>query len=187
MPILKRLWQVNATLWGYILWLGCVRTRLLRPAVSPGRRLAAALEQLGTTFVKLGQGLSLHSELLNDDFVQALSKLQDHVAPFPSALALQEIERSVGSPLSTAFAEVDPAPLAAGSIAQVHRALLHDGRRVIIKVRRPGIRRQIELDVRILHWFVSSLLFVLPRFRRLLSHELIDELSRNLHREIAFR
>ena len=95
MPILKRLWQVNATLWGYILWLGCVRMRLLRPAVSPGRRLAAALEQLGTTFVKLGQGLSLHSELLNDDFVQALSKLQDHVAPFPSALALQEIERSM--------------------------------------------------------------------------------------------
>jgi ubiquinone biosynthesis protein len=187
MPVLKRLWQVNATLWGYVLWLGCVRLRLLRPAVSPGTRLAAALERLGTTFVKLGQGFSLHSELLSDDFIQALSKLQDHVAPFPSVLALSEIERSVGRPLASAFAEVDAAPLAAGSIAQVHRAVLRDGRRVIIKVRRPGIRRQIELDVRILHWFVSTLLFALPRFRRLLSHDLIEELSRNLHREIAFR
>ncbi len=187
MPILKRLWQVNAGLWGYLLWLGCVRLHLLRPASSPGQRLAATLESLGTTFVKLGQGLSLHSELLSDDVIQALNKLQDHVACFAGELALQEIERSIGQPLSAAFAEVELAPMAAGSIAQVHRARLLDGKPVIIKVRRPGIRRQIEQDVRILRWFVRTLLFVLPRFQRLLSLELIDELSRNLHRETTFR
>ncbi len=187
MPILSRLWRVNAALWGYLLWLACVRLHLLRPSVSPGLRFASTLEGLGTTFVKLGQGLSLHSELLPDDFIQALGKLQEHVAPFPAELALREIERSVGQPLAAAFAEVEPRPLAAGSIAQVHSAVLKDGRRVIIKVRRPGIRRQIEQDVRILRWFVRTLLAVLPRFRRLLSLDLIDELSRNLHREIAFR
>lgn len=187
MPILKRLWQVNAALWGYLLWLGCVRLHLLHPASTPGARLAATLEDLGTTFVKLGQGLSLHSELLADDFTQALSKLQDHVACFSGALALQEIERSIARPLSSAFAEVEPEPMAAGSIAQVHRARLPDGRPVIVKVRRPGIGRQIDQDVRILRWFIRTVLFVLPRLRRLLSLELIDELSRNLHREIAFR
>jgi ubiquinone biosynthesis protein len=187
MQTVSRLWQVNRALWGYLLWLACVRMRLLHPVLTPGARLAATLEALGTTFVKLGQGLSLHSELLPDDFTQALSKLQDRVAPFPGPLALEEIARSVGRPLADAFAEVDTQPLAAGSIAQVHGARLKDGRQVIIKVRRPGIRRQIEQDVLILRWFLRTLLTVLPRFGRLLSLELVDELSRNLHREIDFR
>lgn len=77
--------------------------------------------------------------------------------------------------------------MAAGSIAQVHRAVLKDGRTVIVKVRRPGIQRQINEDIRILRWFMKSVLIVLPRFRRLAPMELIDELSRNLHKEIAFR
>lgn len=187
MQIFKRLWQVNAALWGYLVWLGCVRLRLAHPATSPGQRLAHTLERLGTAFVKLGQGLSLHGELLPDEFLQPLGKLQDQVAPFSGELALQEIERSLGAPLASAFTQVDPLPLAAGSIAQVHRAILPDGRRVIIKVRRPGIRRQVEQDIRILRWFLRALLALLPRFRRLLSLELIDELARNLQREMAFR
>lgn len=187
MHVLVRLWQVNTALWGYLAWWGCVRARLIKPRLSPALRFAAMLESLGTTFVKLGQGLSLHSELLPDDYIAALQKLQDHVGPFSSDLAREEIAHSLNRPLSQVFAQFDVEPLAAGSIAQVHRAVLMDGRTVIVKVRRPGIKRQVDEDVRILRWVVKSALLVLPRFRRVAPLELIDELSRNLHKEIAFR
>ncbi|HCY64702.1 MAG TPA: AarF/ABC1/UbiB kinase family protein [Oxalobacteraceae bacterium] len=187
MHVLVRLWQVNIALWGYLAWLSCVRARLIKPRLSPALRFAAMLESLGTTFVKLGQGLSLHSELLPDDYIAALQKLQDHVGPFSGDLAREEIARSLNLPLSHVFAQFDAQPLAAGSIAQVHKAVLMDGRTVIVKVRRPGIKRQVEEDVRILRWVVRSVLFALPRFRRVAPLDLIDELSRNLHKEIAFR
>ena len=187
MHVLIRLFQVNLALWGYLIWWGCVRIRLIRPRLAPSQRFAATLEKLGTTFVKLGQGLSLHRELLPDDFVAALQKLQDHVVPFSGEVARSEIEHSFGRDLYDIFSAFDLAPLAAGSIAQVHRAVLTDGRAVIVKVRRIGIKRQIEEDIRIFRWFVKTVLFVLPRLRRLDPMELIDELSRNLHKEIAFR
>jgi ubiquinone biosynthesis protein len=187
MHVLARLYQINIALWGYLAWRGCVRVHLIRPRITPAQRFAATLEALGTTFVKLGQGLSLHSELLPDDYIAALQKLQDHVSPFSGELAIAEIEKSLDRPLAQIFAEFAIEPLAAGSIAQVHRAALKDGRIVVVKVRRPGIKRQIEEDVRILRWFVKSVLLALPRFRRLAPLELIDELSRNLHKEIAFR
>lgn len=187
MHLLVRLWKVNITLWSYLAWWGCVRASLIRPKIAPPLKFAATLEALGTTFVKLGQGLSLHSELLPDDYVAALQKLQDQVGPFASELAIAELEKSLGRPLSTFFSEFDERPLAAGSIAQVHRAVLKDGTRVVIKVRRPGIKRQIEEDVHIIRWFVKSVLMVLPRFRQIKPLDLIEELSHNLHKEIAFR
>jgi ubiquinone biosynthesis protein len=186
MHVLSRLYRINVALWGYIAWWGGVHAHLFRPSVAPPQRFAATLEQLGTTFVKLGQGLSLHSELLSDDYTAALQKLQDHVGPFSGDLAKIEIEKSFGRPLSEIFSEFDVLPLAAGSIAQVHRAVLLDGRTVVVKVRRPGIKRQIDEDIRILRWFVKSVLLVLPRFHRLAPLELIEELSRNLHKEITF-
>jgi ubiquinone biosynthesis protein len=187
MHVLVRLCRVNIALWGYLAWRGGVHAGLIRPGMTPAQRFAATLEALGTTFVKLGQGLSLHSELLPDDYIAALQKLQDHVGPFSADVATAEIEKSLGRPLTEIFSEFNTLPLAAGSIAQVHRAVLKDGRIVIVKVRRPGIKRQIDEDVRILRWFVESVLLALPRFRRLAPLELIDELSRNLQKEIAFR
>jgi len=187
MHVLARLWQINLALWAYLAWWACVHTRLFRARVTPALRFAATLENLGTTFVKLGQGLSLHAELLPDDYVAALQKLQDHVAAFSPALAREEIERSLGRPLREVFSQFDAQPMAAGSIAQVHRAVLRDGTVVIVKVRRPGIGRQIDEDIRILRWFVRSVLLVWPGFRRLAPLELIEELSSNLHKEIAFR
>jgi ubiquinone biosynthesis protein len=187
MHVLARLYQINISLWGYLAWWGLVHARLIRPGIPPPQRFATMLEELGTTFVKLGQGLSLHSELLPDDYIAALQKLQDHVGPFSSELAKTEIEKSFGRPLPEIFSEFDARPLAAGSIAQVHRAVLKDGRIVIVKVRRPGIKRQIDEDVRILRWFVKSVLLAAPRFHRLAPLEMIDELSHNLHKEIAFR
>jgi ubiquinone biosynthesis protein len=187
MHVLARLYQINIALWGYLAWWGCVHARLIRPRIAPPQRFAATLEDLGTTFVKLGQGLSLHSELLPDDYIAALQKLQDHVEPFSGDLAKAEIDKSFGRPLQEIFFEFDDQPLAAGSIAQVHRAVLKDGRIVIVKVRRPGIKRQVDEDVRILRWAVKSVLLVVPRLRRLEPLQLIDELSRNLHKEITFR
>jgi len=182
----SRLLQINLALWGYVGWWLAVRARLLRPAEPPQRRLARVLERLGTSFVKLGQGLGLHREFLPDAYVAELQRLQDHVEPFDPAIARQEVERSFGA-IDSTFASFEAEPFAAGSIAQVHRATLADGREVVVKVRRPGIRRTVEQDVRILRWFVGTLLWVLPSARRFHPMELVDELARNLRKEIDLR
>ncbi|MFZ5510031.1 MAG: ABC1 kinase family protein [Pseudomonadota bacterium] len=187
MHVAIRLVQINRALWGLLLWWGLVRIGLIRPRTAPAQRFAATLERLGTTFVKLGQGLSLHRELLPDDYVAALQKLHDRVEPFPFEQARAEVEASFGRPLGELFARFEPQAMAAGSIAQVHRAALPDGRAVIVKVRRPGIRRQVDEDIRILRWFVKSVLWLLPALRAVQPLEIVDELARNLHREIDFR
>jgi len=105
MHVLVRLYRINIALWGYLAWWGAVHARMLRPAIAPPQSFAATLEALGTTFVKLGQGLSLHSELLPDEYIAALQKLQDHVGPFSAALATAEIENSFGCPLTEIFSE----------------------------------------------------------------------------------
>lgn len=187
MHVLVRLLQVNLALWGYLGWWAGVSLGVWRARIHPAQRLAFTLERLGTTFVKIGQGLSLHRELLPDDYVAALQKLQDHVEPFDARAAQAEIEASFGRPVGQLFASFDPQPLAAGSIAQVHTASMPDGRRVIIKVRRPGIRRQVREDLRLMRWFVRSVLLVAPWLRPVRPLELIDELAHNLRRELDFR
>ena len=187
MHIWSRLLKINLALWGHVAWLLLVRLGLLKPQVAPPQRLARVLEGLGTTFVKLGQGMSLHREWLPDAYVLELERLQDHVEPFDTALSRQEVERSFGAPLEQVFAAFEAEPFAAGSMAQVHRARMPDGRPVIVKVRRPGIRRRVEEDIRVLRWFLHSILWLLPRARRLRPFALVDELSRNLHKEIDFR
>ncbi len=187
MHIWSRLLQINVALWGHLFWWLLVRLGLRRPQVSPAHRLASVLEQLGTTFVKLGQGLSLHRELLSDEYVLELQRLQDRVGQFSLDLARQEVEQSFGRPIEELFAHFEEEPCAEGSIAQVHRAKMPDGRPVIVKIRRPGIRRQVEEDVRILRWFIHTVLWVVPAAKRMRPYELIEELSRNLHKEIDFR
>jgi ubiquinone biosynthesis protein len=186
MDLSRRLLQINLALWGHFAWWLLVRAGLLRPEIQPPERLARVLERLGTTFVKLGQGLGLHRELLPDAYVVQLQRLQDHVQPFDAATARAEVERSFG-PIASVFAAFEAQAFAAGSIAQVHRAVMHDGRDVVVKVRRPGIRRRVEQDVQILRWFIRSLLWVVPAARRIRPYELVDELARNLHKEIDFR
>jgi ubiquinone biosynthesis protein len=186
MHIIVRLLRINLALWGHVMWWALVHFGLRRSPVSPARRLACVLEGLGTTFVKLGQGLSLHREFLPDDYVLELQRLQDHVVPFDAALARQEVERSLG-PIGQVFSEFEEKPFAAGSIAQVHHATMPDGRAVVVKIRRPGIRRTMEEDLRILRWFIRSVLWMLPSARQVRPYELIDELQRNLLREIDFR
>lgn len=158
--------QIGVAVYGHLFWWLLVRARLWRPRLTPPQRFTRMLERLGTAFVKLGQALSLHGELLPDEYAAALASLQDHVAPFPGEQAVREIEQSFGRTITDLFATFEPTPMAAASIAQVHAARLHDGREVIVKVRRPGIKRQIEQDMKILAFLVRAALIVAPRMRR---------------------
>lgn len=115
-----------------------------------GLHLRRALEELGPTFVKLGQVLSTRPDLVPPDVLRELERLQDRVPPFPYEEAAAQIERELGRPIHQLFARFEPRPLAAASIGQVHAAQLPDGRPVVVKVQRPGIRRTIEADLALL-------------------------------------
>lgn len=156
-----------------------------RPAAP--QRLSLALARLGTTFIKFGQALSLRRDMMPDEYVAALQSLQDHVAPLPAGIALQEIARGLGRPLKEVFAHVEHRPLAAASIAQVHTARLYDGSDVIIKVRRPGIERLIERDMRALAWLAGVAAGLVPRLRHYQPRRIVDEIWTNLRKEIDFR
>ena len=133
--------------------LGLRRFRSRRGAPGEGRRgerLRQALEELGPAYVKLGQLLSLRSDLLPPDITTALERLQDQVAPVPFDQIQALLEREFGQPLRERFAAVDPKPIAAASLGQVHPAVLPDGRKVVLKVQRPGVAEQVALDLRVI-------------------------------------
>lgn len=182
-----RLFRIGLAVWGYLAWRVLVRLHLWRTGITPGQRLCRTLEGLGTTFVKLGQGLGLRRDLLPDDYVNALQGLQDHVPSFPAEMAVREVERSLGKGLDELFAEFDRAPVAAASIAQVHRARLHDGRPVIVKVRRPGIKTQVARDMRLLGLVVRAATFIAPGLKRYRPLDIIQEIDSNLRKEMDFR
>lgn len=117
------------------------------PRCEDADQLAGDLERLGPTFVKLGQLLSTRVDLLPGPYIEALARLQDEVAPFDSAEVEQIIADELGVDVSHAFSFFDPTPMAAASLAQVHRAVLRSGREVAVKVQRPGVRRQITDDM----------------------------------------
>src|SRR5450759_1498927 len=116
-------------------------------ATATGEALAADLEKLGPTFIKLGQVLSTRYDLLPSEYVDALGRLQDDVEPFSFAEVERIVNAELGLRMSKAFAEFESTPIAAASLGQVHRARLRDGRRVAVKVQRPGIREQILDDL----------------------------------------
>ena len=109
--------------------------------------LAADLEKLGPTFIKLGQLLSTRNDLLPAEYVDALARLQDKVAPFPFEDAERIIAEELNLRVSKAFRSIDPVPLASASLGQVHHAVMPDGRHVAVKVQRPGIRERVEKDL----------------------------------------
>lgn len=113
-------------------------------------RIRMALEELGPTFLKMGQILSTRPDLLPVALVQELAKLQDAVSPFAFSEVKEVIEEELESPIDTVFSRFDEVPLAAASIGQVHRAVLMDGTQVVVKVQRPGIHRTIEVDLEIM-------------------------------------
>jgi ubiquinone biosynthesis protein len=149
-------------------------------------RLRRELERLGPSFVKAGQALSLRQDLLPERFLAELEKLQAEAAPFPTTEARREIEASLGKPVEALFARFEDRPLAAASIAQVHAATLPDGREVIVKIRRPGIRRRIDRDMRSLVRVLRLLARLSRRLARLEPAALAEEIWTNLRRETDF-
>jgi ubiquinone biosynthesis protein len=156
-----------------------------RPATPEGaREFRAALEELGTAFVKLGQLLSSRSDLLPDVYIEELSRLTDEVPPVPFTEIEPTIRRDLGDDV---FASIDPEPLAAASIAQIHAALLKDGREVVVKVRRPGIREEVERDLDLLRTTASMAEKRSESARLLQLEPLADEVDTHLRAELDFR
>ncbi len=136
-------------------WLGG------RSGPSPGPpHLRATLEQLGPTFIKLGQLLSTRSDLVTERYQSELGKLRDHVQPIPRSAVRDQIEQSLGRPVSELYAEFDWAPLASASIGQVHAAVLPGGGAAVVKVLRPGIGPRIDADLDLLDWLARGLVSV---------------------------
>ena len=147
------------------------------------RSFRQALEELGTTYVKLGQLLSSRPDLMPDVYIEELSRLVDAVPPVPFA----EIEAVIRADLGgDVFTTIDPEPLAAASIAQTHRALLKTGRDVVVKVRRPGIVEQVDLDLSVLRSTADFLAGHSETAQLLQVEALADELEVHLRQELDF-
>lgn len=162
------------------------RLHLTRSRLTAPERLCLVLAGLGPTFIKFGQALSMRRDILPDDYVIALRSLQENIAPFPAEDAIQEIERGLERPIDQLFAGFDTKPVAAASIAQVHTAKLHDGRKVIVKVRRIGIEVQIDRDMRALMIAARVAQALAPRLKHYQPVRIVEEIWGNLHKEIDF-
>jgi predicted unusual protein kinase regulating ubiquinone biosynthesis (AarF/ABC1/UbiB family) len=153
---------------------------------APAEDLAKDLERLGPTFIKLGQLLSTRADLLPGPYLDALERLQDQIEPFP----YEEVERIVSGELavrmSKAFADFDPAPLAAASLSQVHRAYMRDGRDVVVKVQRPNIRDVIVADLESLSEIAHFLDQHTELGRRYEFDNMLINLRKSLLRELDF-
>jgi len=149
-------------------------------------RVRMALEELGPTFVKLGQVLSTRPDLIPVEFVEELSKLQDHVPSFAYAEVAQIIESELGAAPGDIFLRFEETPLAAASIGQVHMARLKDGEEVVVKVQRPGIRKIIEVDLEIMLHLASLMERHLEEFQVNRPVRIVEEFARTLEKEIDY-
>jgi ubiquinone biosynthesis protein len=152
-----------------------------------GRALRAALDELGPTFVKFGQLLSTRPDVLPPDIIAELRGLQDDVRPFPFEQVQQVIEADLGLSLERLFVEFEPVPIAAASIGQVHEAVLPNGRRVAVKVQRPGAPRQIEADLALLYQAARLAKERVRAFDFIDARALVDEFARSIRQELDYR
>ncbi len=150
------------------------------------RRVRLALEELGPTFVKLGQILATRVDLLPSEWVAELEQLQSRAPTLPFTELRPSVEAALGMPPEEAFSSFDVVPLAAASMAQVHRATLQDGTEVVVKVQRPGIRPRVEADVRLLTQLASVVERANTAARRFQPTALVRQLADGLLEELDF-
>ncbi|HLO74973.1 MAG TPA: 2-polyprenylphenol 6-hydroxylase [Magnetospirillum sp.] len=153
----------------------------------PGQRLAAALVELGPTFIKLGQALSTRADLLGDEMAADLSDLQDRLPPFPAAEARRIIEEELEAPIEELFQSFDDQAVAAASIAQVHFAVTKEGAEVAVKVLRPGVEGAFKRDIDLLRWLAEWAELTQPGLRRLRMVESVDTFEESIHLEMDLR
>jgi len=152
--------------------------------LEPPVQLRLTLEELGPTFVKLGQILAGRADLFGPDYIAEFEKLHSQVPAVPLELLLPQLREDLGGEPETVFARFDTEPLAAASIAQVHRAQLHDGTEVVVKIRRPGITETIEADLRLLARLAAIAEAEIPALKPYRPQQLVRELARSLKREL---
>jgi ubiquinone biosynthesis protein len=174
----------------HVIGRGIIKTRILRrftePLESRAVRLRKVLEELGPTFIKFGQILSVRPDLVPLDLCNELSKLQDHVPPFGYDDVRKQIKESFGKYPEELFASFDPDPLAAASLGQVHRAQLDTGENVVVKVQRPDIRKMIETDLDILYTLAQLASRYMQDVKFFNPVGIVDEFSKVITKEIDF-
>jgi ubiquinone biosynthesis protein len=151
---------------------------------SQPERLRLAIESLGPTFIKLGQIRSTRADLLSPEWITELEKLQSDVAPEPWEAIRAQVEEDLGASPDTVFLSFAHTALAAGSIAQVHRATLHDGTDVVVKVRRAGLRPLVEADLRLLSHAAGLVEAQWPEFARYRPREILNHLGAAMGEEL---
>ncbi len=182
--------------YGFAAWVqrgsGLVSTRVMQGLVdrhvdpqivsmSDGERLRRALTELGTTWVKFGQMLSLRPDVVGDDVAEELAKLQATVAPDPPGVAQALVERELGAAVSDFFGSFDPEPMASGSVAQVHRATLPDGTAVAVKVLHDGVEHRVLADLELMEAIAAYLENEDPAIAQLRPTVIVSEFSQMLH------
>ncbi|WP_425533009.1 ABC1 kinase family protein [Stenotrophomonas rhizophila] len=145
------------------------------------------LESLGPTFVKLGQMLSTRPDMVPVEFATALERMQEKVAPIPVERIAQIIEQELGASVSKLFASFDPMPLGCASIAQVHRAQLHDGREVAVKVQKPEVAAQLRSDLEVLRSFALAADHLTQVGRRVRLRDWLNEFAKTLMQELDYQ
>jgi ubiquinone biosynthesis protein len=148
------------------------------------QRIRHVLEELGPTFIKLGQILATRVDLFSPQYIAEFEKLQDQVPPMPFEELLPQLEEDLGGNIDGFFLEVETQPLAAASIAQVHKAVLKDGSPVVLKIRRPGLRKIIDADLRLLTRIVDIAQSESSEIRRFHPKEVLRQFNQSLNREL---
>lgn len=167
--------------------------KLVRSSMKPdmlrmgtAERLRHAMEEMGPTFVKLGQVLATRVDMFPMDWIAEFEKLQDQAQAVPFESLKADIEASLGKPVDSLFARIDPAPIGVASIGQVHSALTRRGQKVVLKVQKPGIRDKIDSDLRLLDQLAKLAADNSVELRRYRPVELVREFKRSLTRELDF-
>lgn len=154
--------------------------------ISTAARLRMAFEELGPTFVKLGQILSIRPDMLPESFIEEFKKLQDNVPPFSGEQAIKEIETQLGKFVEELYSSFDATPIASASIAQVHRAMTNTHEQVIIKIQRPNIQNMIDTDLRILSDLAKLIEKNVPESQLFSPGRIVSEFSKTIQRELNF-
>ncbi len=180
--LLARGFQVLRAAWRHL----AVPALRRRPVPARAERVQSALEELGGTWIKLGQALALRFDLLPADYCLQFFRLLNRVSPFPSESVREIVERELGGRVEDLFRDFDWTPIAAASIGQVHRATLPDGSRVAVKVQRPGIRELVHADLRWMR-LLAALADAAGLFGRMRARDLVVELARWTEEELDYR
>ncbi|NEP24435.1 AarF/ABC1/UbiB kinase family protein [Moorena sp. SIO3I6] len=185
------IWRCLRIVWGFASFVFSIkldqwRNRTEQNKLKRATQLRELLTNLGPTFIKVGQALSTRPDLIRQDFLDELIKLQDQLPPFDNAIALSIIEQELGRSIQKLFSQISPRPVAAASLGQVYRAKLHTGEEVAVKVQRPNLRPILTLDLYLMRWAAS---WIAPWLPLNLGHDLtliVDEFGTKLFEEINY-